>query len=144
MVYRILVVEDTSVIRRLIEISLRSAEVEIITRDDGPSGLTASSTEAPDLVILDIGLPGMDGWDVLKAIRATMPQLPVVVLTAHADQQSRVRAEAGGANALVIKPFMPEDLRQVVFGLLMGSGSSNTRDQGRVPGSQVERFAGQR
>ena len=127
--YRVLVVEDTSVIRRLIEISLRSAEVEIVTRGDGPSGLTAASTEAPDLVVLDIGLPGMDGWEVLKAIRANMPQLPVVVLTAHADQQSRVRAEAGGANALVIKPFAPADLRQIVFDLLMGSGSSQTREQ---------------
>ena len=66
---RILVVEDSAVIRRLIEVCLRAADLEIITREDGKNGLLAVSSESPDLVVLDIGLPGIDGWEVLDRIR---------------------------------------------------------------------------
>ena len=85
---RILVVEDSAVIRRLIEVCLRAADLEIVTRDDGKSGLAAVSSESPDLVVLDIGLPGMDGWEVLDRIRRdeTTKNIPVVVLTAGAER----------------------------------------------------------
>ena len=85
---RILVVEDSAVIRRLIEVCLRAADLEIVTRDDGNSGLEAVGSESPDLVVLDIGLPGMDGWEVLDRIRKDdlTKSIPVVVLTAHAEE----------------------------------------------------------
>ena len=91
---RILVVEDSAVIRRLIEVCLRAADLEIVTRDDGKSGLHAVSSESPDLVVLDIGLPGMDGWEVLDRIRRddATKSIPVVVLTAHAEEESRRRS----------------------------------------------------
>jgi CheY-like chemotaxis protein len=117
---RILVVEDSAVIRRLIEVCLRAADLEIVTRDDGRNGLTAVSTESPDLVVLDIGLPGMDGWEVLDRIRRdeTTATIPVVVLTAHAEEESRRRANEGGADAFVTKPFQPNDFRATVLSLL--------------------------
>lgn len=117
---RILVVEDSAVIRRLIEVCLRAADLEIITRDDGRTGLTAVSSESPDLVVLDIGLPGMDGWEVLDRIRKdpTTKSIPVVVLTAHAEEESRRRANEGGADAFVTKPFQPNDFRSTVLSLL--------------------------
>jgi len=117
---RILIVEDSAVIRRLIEVCLRAADLEIITRDDGRSGLTAVSSESPDLVVLDIGLPGMDGWEVLDRIRKdpTTKSIPVVVLTAHAEEESRRRANEGGADAFVTKPFQPNDFRSTVLSLL--------------------------
>lgn len=117
---RILVVEDSAVIRRLIEVCLRAADLEIITRDDGKSGLQAVSTESPDLVVLDIGLPGMDGWEVLDRIRRdpTTERTPVVVLTAHAEEESRRRANEGGADAFVTKPFQPNDFRETVLDLI--------------------------
>lgn len=117
---RILVIEDSAVIRRLIEVCLRAADLEIVMRDDGPTGLEAVTTEDPDLLVLDIGLPGMDGWQVLHHIR-TNPvtrTLPVVVLTAHAEEESRRRADEGGADAFVTKPFQPNDFRQTVLDLL--------------------------
>ncbi len=117
---RILVIEDSAVIRRLIEVCLRAADLEIVMRDDGPTGLEAVTTERPDLLVLDIGLPGMDGWQVLEHIR-TNPvtrSLPVVVLTAHAEEESRRRADEGGADAFVTKPFQPNDFRQTVLDLL--------------------------
>jgi CheY-like chemotaxis protein len=117
---RILVVEDSAVIRRLIEVCLRAADLEIVTRDDGKNGLAAVGTESPDLVVLDIGLPGMDGWEVLDRIRRdeTTHDIPVVVLTAHAEEESRRRANEGGADAFVTKPFQPNDFRTTVLSLL--------------------------
>ena len=69
MSHRILVIEDSAVIRRLIEVCLRAADLEIVTRDDGQTGLNAVRTESPDLVVLDIGLPGMDAWIPLRRER---------------------------------------------------------------------------
>jgi CheY-like chemotaxis protein len=117
---RILVVEDSAVIRRLIEVCLRAADLEIVTRDDGKSGLAAVGSESPDLVVLDIGLPGMDGWEVLDRIRRdeATKNIPVVVLTAHAEEESRRRANEGGADAFVTKPFQPNDFRSTVLSLL--------------------------
>lgn len=117
---RILIVEDSAVIRRLIEVCLRAADLEIVTREDGKSGLHAVSSESPDLVVLDIGLPGMDGWEVLDRIRRdeSTQHIPVVVLTAHAEEESRRRANEGGADAFVTKPFQPNDFRSTVLSLL--------------------------
>ena len=117
---RILIVEDSAVIRRLIEVCLRAADLEIVTREDGKSGLNAVTSESPDLVVLDIGLPGMDGWEVLNRIRRdeATKHMPVVVLTAHAEEESRRRANEGGADAFVTKPFQPNDFRQEVLNLL--------------------------
>ncbi|HZD23561.1 MAG TPA: response regulator [Acidimicrobiia bacterium] len=117
---RILIVEDSTVIRRLIEVCLRAANLEIITRADGQSGLAAVAAEAPDLVVLDIGLPGMDGWEVLDRIRGdeATESMPIVVLTAHAEEESRRRADESGADAFVTKPFQPNDLRATVLSLL--------------------------
>lgn len=117
---RILVIEDSAVIRRLIEVCLRAADLEIVMREDGPRGLEAVTSEAPDLLVLDIGLPGMDGWQVLEAIRRdpATRELPVVVLTAHAEEESRRRADEGGADAFVTKPFQPNSFRQIVLDLV--------------------------
>jgi len=117
---RILVVEDSAVIRRLIEVCLRAADLEIVTREDGKTGLAAVGSESPDLVVLDIGLPGMDGWEVLDRIRRdeSTRNIPVVVLTAHAEEESRRRANEGGADAFVTKPFQPNDFRSTVLSLL--------------------------
>ena len=116
MTKRVLVVEDSPGIRRLIEVSLRPIDVELISRPDGPSGLEAIRQEAPDLVVLDIGLPGMDGWEVLKHLREATEtaSLPVVVLTAHAEEESRRRADEGGADAFITKPFHPQAFRAAV------------------------------
>ncbi len=118
--YRVLVVEDSAVIRRLIEVCLRPANVEILMREDGPTGLAAARSENPDLLVLDIGLPEMDGWQVLDELRKdpAMQSLAVLVLTAHAEEESRRRADEGGADAFVTKPFQPNDFRQEVLRLL--------------------------
>ena len=117
---RILVVEDSAVIRRLIEVCLQPANLDIVMREDGPSGLAAALEGSPDLLVLDIGLPEMDGWEVLDRLRSDPKtrNLPVLVLTAHAEEESRRRASEGGADSFVTKPFQPNDFRQEVLSLL--------------------------
>ena len=89
-------------------------------REDGPAGLAAAQSEHPDLLVLDIGLPEMDGWQVLDRLRSdpATRHLAVLVLTAHAEEESRRRATEGGADAFVTKPFQPNDFRQEVLALL--------------------------
>ncbi len=120
MAQRVLVVEDSAVIRRLIEVCLRPASLEVTMREDGPQGLEAAINDQPDLLVLDIGLPEMDGWEVLDRLRSDQrtKDLPVLVLTAHAEEESRRRADEGGADAFVTKPFQPNDFRQEVLNLL--------------------------
>ncbi|HLA67037.1 MAG TPA: response regulator [Acidimicrobiia bacterium] len=122
MAQRVLVVEDSAVIQRLISVCLRPAGVEVETRSDGPTGLEAALTTHPDLVILDVGLPRMDGWEVLERIRSDVRtrSMKVLVLTAHAQEETRERADRGGADAFLTKPFRPDDLRGVALQLLGG------------------------
>ncbi|MFQ5948285.1 MAG: response regulator [Acidimicrobiia bacterium] len=117
---RVLVVEDSQVIQRLIEVCLRPEGLEIVTSYDGPSGLRAAIDDPPDLLILDVGLPKMDGWQVLDSLRSDerTRDIRVLVLTAHAQEETRQRADRGGADAFVTKPFRPDDLRKVALHLI--------------------------
>jgi CheY-like chemotaxis protein len=123
---RVLVVEDSVVIQRLISVCLRPAGVEVETRGDGPSGLEAALENPPALLILDVGLPRMDGWEVLERIRndPRTSDLKVLVLTAHAQEETRERADRGGADAFLTKPFRPDDLRGIALGLLRDPGAA--------------------
>ena len=116
----ILVIEDSAPIRRLVEICLRDIGPSIVTAADGPSGLQAVMNNPPALIVLDIGLPGMHGWDVLAGIRSNPDgyRIPVVILTAHANEEDRFRSGADGADAFMTKPFDPADLVSMASSLL--------------------------
>jgi DNA-binding response OmpR family regulator len=116
----ILVIEDSAVIWRLIRASCQDM-AEFAWEADGISGLEAAKNDPPDLVLLDIGLPHLDGWGVLAGMRSDdrTRSVPVLVLTAHADAASRDKARTGGAQAFMTKPFRPNDLRSTI-GLLLG------------------------
>ncbi|MCB1246807.1 MAG: response regulator [Acidimicrobiia bacterium] len=113
-------IEDSPSVRRLIEVCLRVLDVSISVAGDGPSGLAAIETDDPAVVVLDIGLPGLDGWEVLRRIREHPPtsDLKVLVLTAHAQPEMADRAARGGADAFMTKPFRPLELREQVEKLL--------------------------
>lgn len=116
----VLVVEDSDSVRRLIEVCLRVLDITVTSAVDGPSGLEAVRSETPDALVLDIGLPGLDGWEVLRQLRAdpATEHLKVLVLTAHAQPEVADRAAQGGADAFMTKPFRPTDLREQVEKLL--------------------------
>lgn len=116
----VLVVEDSDSVRRLIEVCLRVLDVTVTSAIDGPSGIGAIRSDIPDVVVLDIGLPGLDGWEVLRLLRSDpeTQHLKVLVLTAHAQPEMADRAAQGGADAFMTKPFRPTDLREQVEKLL--------------------------
>jgi CheY-like chemotaxis protein len=116
----ILVIEDSASVRRLIEVCLRPLGVEIRSVEDGLLGLEAATSEIPQAIVLDIGLPGMDGWEVLARLRAdeATKRVRVLVLTAHAQPEMADRAAAKGADSFMTKPFRPEELRESVQELL--------------------------
>jgi DNA-binding response OmpR family regulator len=116
-VRRVLVVEDDPDIGRLILVLLRRAGLDGTLRTDGDSGLRAVAELHPDLLVLDVGLPGMDGWRVLELIRAGdtaagpgTARLPVLLLSAHAQQADQARGRKLGADDFVLKPFDNADL----------------------------------
>ncbi len=122
----ILVIEDSASVRRLIEVCLRPLGVEIRSVEDGLLGLEAAQFEIPQTIVLDIGLPGMDGWEVLAKLRAdeATKQVRVLVLTAHAQPEMADRAAAKGADSFMTKPFRPEELRESVQELLSLAAAS--------------------
>jgi two-component system OmpR family response regulator len=118
----ILVIVDSPLVQRLLTVVLRDLGRPIEGALDGPSGLEAVSTRPPALVILDIGLPGMDGWEVLRRMRQepACEGVPVLVLTAHAQEEYRLEADRRGADAFMTKPFEPDALRAILSRLLAG------------------------
>lgn len=120
MVQRVLVIEDSPSVRRLIEVCLRVLDVEVTSAADGIAGLEEADATDPDVIVLDIGLPGLDGWEVLSQLRSNpaTAEMKVLVLTAHAQPEMADRAAEGGADAFMTKPFRPIDLRIQVEKLL--------------------------
>lgn len=120
MAQRVLVVEDSPVIQRLIDMTLKSGGFDVEFSDSGTEGLEKAKSGNHDIVVLDIGLPGLDGWQVLEALRENEPtrDLPVIVLTAHGRARVQDEADSRGANLALSKPFNPVDFRDAVSSLL--------------------------
>ncbi len=105
----ILVVEDEMKIAGLVRDYLEHAGFEVIVTGDGESALASARGARPDLVVLDLGLPGRDGLDVTREIRRTST-VPIVMLTARGDETDRVTGLELGADDYVVKPFSPKEL----------------------------------
>jgi DNA-binding response OmpR family regulator len=101
---RVLVLEDDPDIALGIKTVLGKSGFEVTSSSDGRDGLRAFHGARPDLVILDIGLPEMDGWTVLERIR-DLSEVPVLILTAHSTESEKVRGLRGGADDYLTKPF---------------------------------------
>ncbi|MGV2966622.1 response regulator transcription factor [Paenibacillus sp. AGC30] len=105
----ILIVEDEQAIARVLAAYLRKAEFEVHHSADGPTALTLFDTVTPSLVLLDVMLPGMDGWDLLRIIREKSA-CPVIMLTALDDISDRLNGLNAGADDYMSKPFVPEEV----------------------------------
>jgi DNA-binding response OmpR family regulator len=117
----IVVVEDEGAIRRGICDALKVAGYEPIEAADGVAGLKESRRAGIDLVLLDLLLPKLDGFDVLTELRTTHPALPVIILTARGSEDDRVRGLRSGADDYVVKPFSARELLARVESLLRRS-----------------------
>ena len=102
---RVLVVEDDSSIRLGLRINLESEGYEVILADDGTKGLLLARTESPDLIILDVMLPGTNGFEVLQTLRASGYTMPIIVLSAKSGELDKVTGLELGAEDYVAKPF---------------------------------------
>ena len=106
----VVVVEDEDAIRRGIVDALRASGYAPIEAADGQVGLEESQRAGIDLVLLDLMLPKMDGFEVLEQLRRTRPALPVIILSARGSEDDRVRGLRGGADDYVVKPFSAREL----------------------------------
>ena len=116
----ILVVDDQPAVRRLLRALLEMAGFEVTEAEDGAWALEAVRTQQPDLVVLDIMMPRVDGWKVLTEIREDpdLTELPVIVLTAKGQPRDRLRGWEVGCDAYIPKPFDPPECLDEVHAVL--------------------------
>ena len=107
---RVLVIDDEPPIRRFLRTSLTSQGYQVIEAEDGPSGLRQLRGNAIDVLVLDLGMPGMDGFEVIKQVRDSGSAVPIIVLSVRTDEAGKVRALDMGADDYVSKPFGMDEL----------------------------------
>ena len=112
MTKRILVIEDTEDNRQIVRDLLTSVGYELIEAADGLAGVAIAERERPDLILMDIQLPGIDGYEATRRIRA-IPELagtPIIAVTSYALSGDEAKTRAAGCDAYVAKPFSPRQL----------------------------------
>lgn len=120
----VLVVDDEPRILRFVRAELESAGFRVLTASNGFAALDAVNLEAPDLVVLDVIMPGLDGFEVLKRLR-NQSSVPVILLTARGSDADKVRGLDLGADDYLTKPFSPDELSARVRAVLRRTTSNN-------------------
>jgi DNA-binding response OmpR family regulator len=117
---RVLVIDDEAPIRLLCRVNLEAEGMEVLEAADGPSGLEKARSEIPDVVLLDVMMPGLDGWRVAEELLDDQRTrgIPIVFLTARAELRDRARGLDLGGVDYVTKPFNPVELAPLVRDLL--------------------------
>ena len=117
---RILVVEDQEDSRRILRDLLTSADYEIMEAVNGEEALTAAAKQRPDLILMDIHLPIMDGYEATRRIKAdpTLTHVPVIAVTSYALSGDKAKARAAGCDDFVAKPYSPRQLLAKIRQLL--------------------------
>jgi two-component system, OmpR family, alkaline phosphatase synthesis response regulator PhoP len=119
-VTRVLVIDDEQPIRLLCKVNLEAAGMSVLEAADGPSGLEEARTQRPDVVLLDVMMPGLDGWRVAEQLLEDerTSEIPIIFLTARAEFRDRARGLDIGGVDYVTKPFNPLELAPLVRDLL--------------------------
>src|SRR5256714_1957113 len=120
---RVLVVDDEENVTHLVSSALRFDGFDTVTADNGQSALAAIAETEPDLVVLDVMMPGLDGLGVLQSLRAAGSDVPVIFLTARDAATDRIGGLRAGADDYVVKPFSVEELLARVHAVLRRSGA---------------------
>jgi DNA-binding response OmpR family regulator len=126
---KIMVVDDEDDILHFLELVLREKGYDVVTASNGHEALTTAQIEQPDLVLLDIMMPQMDGWEVLKLLRVddSTAGIPVAMLSARTEAKDRVQGLQEGAIDYICKPFSLQELLgkiETIFGDAGGSGNA--------------------
>jgi two-component system, OmpR family, alkaline phosphatase synthesis response regulator PhoP len=119
-VTRVLVIDDEAPIRLLCRVNLEAERMDVLEAADGPSGLDVARQERPDIILLDVMMPGLDGWRVAEQLLEDdrTNEIPIIFLTARAEFRDRARGLDIGGVDYVTKPFNPLDLAPLVRQLL--------------------------
>ncbi len=125
---KILVVDDELKITRLVRDYLHQAGFAVVEASDGEGALRAARAHDLDLIVLDLGLPGMDGLDVTRKLRQSSA-VPIIMLTARADESDRIVGLELGADDYVVKPFSPKELVARIRAVLRRVGVQETGDE---------------
>ena len=133
---RVLVIDDDGDIRRLVAELLRRAGLTVEEAENGRAGLRALHRTSPDLVVLDVSMPDLDGWETLERIR-DLSEVPVLMLTARGDELERVRGLKAGADDYVVKPFGRQELVARVQALLRRVGPRIDEPEARYADDRV-------
>jgi DNA-binding response OmpR family regulator len=117
---RVLIIDDEAPIRLLCRVNLEAEGMEVLEAADGPAGLELARDELPDVILLDVMMPGLDGWRVAEQLidDSTTTEIPIVFLTARAEFRDRARGIDIGGVEYITKPFNPVELADLVRGLL--------------------------
>jgi DNA-binding response OmpR family regulator len=121
----ILIIEDETSLARNIKDYLEDDGLEARICDSGEAGLAAFAARKPDLVLLDLRLPGMDGLAVLRTLRTQDPEATVIMMTAHGGDKVAVEALLAGAHTYLAKPVVLSELRRIVEHALSARGRRN-------------------
>jgi DNA-binding response OmpR family regulator len=116
MAMRVLVIDDEAPIRLLCRVNLEAEGMEVLEAADGPSGLEKARSETPDVILLDVMMPGLDGWRVAEELLddERTDEIPIIFLTARAELRDRARGIDLGGVDYVTKPFNPVELAPLV------------------------------
>jgi DNA-binding response OmpR family regulator len=117
---RVLIVDDEAPIRLLCRVNLEAEQMEVLEAGDGPTGLEMARRENPDVILLDVMMPGLDGWRVAEELLEdpATSSIPIVFLTARAELRDRARGLDLGGLDYVTKPFNPVDLAPLIRELI--------------------------
>jgi two-component system alkaline phosphatase synthesis response regulator PhoP len=134
LIQRILVVDDDKEIVRLVRAYLEQAGFQVLPAYDGESALQIMRRDRPDLVVLDLMLPGRDGWDVIRSVRgdAALATIPVIMLTARVEDTDKIVGLELGADDYVTKPFNPREVVARVRSVLRRSQGGGSLRQPRI------------
>ena len=116
----VLVIDDEAPIRLLCRVNLEAEGVRVFEAGDGERGLELARRERPDAILLDVMMPGLDGWTVAERLLEDVAtkRIPIIFLTARADIRDRARGLGGGGLDYITKPFNPVDLAALVEGVV--------------------------
>ena len=117
---QVLVIDDEAPIRLLCRVNLEAEGMSVLEAGNGPDGLEAAQSEEPDVILLDVMMPGLDGWGVAEALLEDerTSSIPIIFLTARAEFRDRARGLDIGGVDYITKPFNPVELAPLVRGLL--------------------------
>jgi len=129
-VMRVLVIDDEAPIRLLCRVNLEAEKMEVLEAGDGPTGLEKARKEEPDVVLLDVMMPGLDGWQVAEELLSDerTRSIPIVFLTARAEVRDRARGLDLGGIDYVTKPFNPTELAPLIRELVQRVDNGERED----------------